>query len=260
MGDFITNALADLSRDLYPQEARAFNMPFPDADGNGGFLFRLHRALAISEAQLWGDARSTFNSILPDTSLFTDGTSDPLDNDCNDWEGRLGMIQWGVTSASTPTTANRKLAIIRKMNYPGSTAPRQSALYLQDQLQAAGFNVNVYENIFSDGSGGWISKSPAEVLGISTGDAIYGETDYGLSEYGDDYSLDDITIIANHLEPALDDTFDIGDSYSSTFFIADPAGQTTFATVPAVRQTELRQLVLQIKPLQTIGFTFINFT
>ena len=52
--------------------------------------------------------------------------------------------------------------------------------------------------------------------------------------------------------------FDIGDNYKSTFFIGG-AVLGDFANVPFQREKEFRQLVLKLKPDQTIAFIFINF-
>lgn len=268
---FIDDALALQSRSLYPQ-GRAFAMPYPSSAGTpyvtedgsldyttedgetlvtedslttGGILFRLHRALAISEAKLYSDARSTYDSILPDNPNFTA-------QDATDWERRLKIY---THNTDLPT---RILAIIRKMNYPGSTAPRQSSIYVESQLRAAGFDVHVYENIFPDGSGGWMSESPATVLGFPIGLAVYGSVHYGEVDYGGGYSDYGVSIAANHIEDYKDATFDFGSSYSSTFFIAGST-ITTFASVPETRHAEFRELIFTLKPLQTIGVLFVNY-
>lgn len=268
--DFITESIQALSRQLYPN-GRAFWMPAPlesddeyisesgdpytDESGDdyvsedpikdGGILYRLHRALGISEAKLWTDARSTYDSIFPDNDNFTM-------QDALDWNVRLGIV------TNNTDFATMKAAIIRKMNYPGTVAPRQSAVYLQEQLQAAGFDLYIYENYFPDGMGGYYAKTPAEVLGLPTGQASYGNFDYGQLDYGATYALEGVTIIANHIEAEEDADFVIGDNYFSTFYIAG-SSISTFASVPLERQSELRQLILTIKPLQAVGFCFINY-
>lgn len=293
---FISNALAKLSRSLYP-DGRAFAMPNPRGgdelllveDGNnnlvsemgdnlinerspvynGGILFRLHRALSLSEARLYNDARSIYDSILPDNPNFSNGTIDPDDNDCNDWERRLGLIQYGVTSATTPSTAARMLAIQRKMNYPGSTAPRQSALYLQQQLQVAGFNVFVYENL--------TNGNPVRFIGSSGYAVCSPSVRCGLFRCGQ--SRANLLKIANYIEQQKDAAFSFGTNFYSTFFIGSNSlgngtrcslttrcspntkcgVNTVFATIDAAREKELRQLILTLKPANTAGFLFINY-
>src|SRR6185437_3707536 len=256
-----------LSSILYPK-GRAFKMPVGNAkllidedgvedivteDGTtsiidstlNGNLARLHAALALSEDQAFQDALSVLNDILPDNNNFT------ID-DANDWYRRLGIFNSGFV-----TLSDMKAAISQKMAYPGTVAPRQAHDYLQDQLQAAGFNVFVYENIFSDGHGGFMAVAPSSVVGTGN---LKAESDFcqsGQIQSGQT-SADNITIIANNIDETKDQPFNFGSNYRSTFFIA---GNTisTFATVVAGRHDEFRQLILQIKPQQTIGFLFINY-
>jgi uncharacterized protein YmfQ (DUF2313 family) len=140
----VSEKLLALTRQLYPK-GRAFKMP---ADG---FIERLHRALSVSEQQVYEDALSILNNILPDNDGFTA-------DDATAWERRLGLI----TNESV-SLADRKLAIIRKINHPGIIKSRQSALYLEGQLRAAGFDVYVFENRFLE-----------EIIGIElTNDADF---------------------------------------------------------------------------------------
>lgn len=281
---WIDNALIQLTKSLYPT-GRAFAMPAP-IEGDeffvseddayelvseddepliseespieiGGILYRLHRALAKSEARLYEAARSTFDSILPDNVNFTE-------QDALEWQGRLG-----ITTQNTYLPA-QTLAIQRKMNYPGSTAPRESALHLQEQLQAAGFPLFVYEN--PDGI------IPEAFLG-SSGNMIFGPAvRYGMYRFGQ--SRANQYKIVDYIEESKDAGFSVGNNYYSTFFIGGAAlgtglrfgprtrfgpatrygVNTTFAQVPATRQAELRQLILVIKPKQTVGFLFITYT
>lgn len=237
---WISDTLLKLTKQLYPT-GRAFWIP------KNGVFQKLHQGLAVSEATAYNAAVSTLNVIIPDNASFTDA-------DASYWEGNLGIY-----SETGSTLDERKAAILQKMAYPGSTAPRCAASYIQASLRLAGFDVYVYENRFPDGSGGWITKSPDEILGITAGEAAYDDFGYGEAGYGDTWGIDDITVIANHLEPLKDEDFDIGDNWRSTFFIAGST-ITTFASIPTVRQTTFRQLVLQLKPANTVGFTFIHFT
>lgn len=229
--------IISLTRQLYPR-GRAFYMPF------NGNLERLHRALSLSEDRLQADIVSVLDSAIPDNDNFTE-------QDATDWEKRLGLITSEGVSLS-----DRKLAIKRKINFPGTIPARQSYLYLQDQLQAAGFDVYVYENRFPDGMGGYITKTPYEVsldLGIF-GQTQYGDGQYGATQYGLGYN----NKIVNHIEEHLDFFFDTGDNLRSTFFIGgNPIG--SFAIVNPNRKNEFRQLILKIKPVQTVGFLFVNY-
>ncbi len=226
-----------LTRQLYPR-GRAFKMPF------SGYLDRFHRALAISEIQAFEDAKSILNSALPDNDAFTA-------DDATAWEKRLGMI----VNDDYVLLSDRKLAIQRKMNYPGTVKARGNYRWLEHELRAVGFDVYVFENIFDDGMGGFETKNPLTLsMGVGAQDFQFGDFQYGDQQYGSFYNK----IIANDIDPIKDLSFNIGDNLRSTFFIgASPVG--SFANIDAAREAEFRQLVLKIKPVQTVAFLFINY-
>lgn len=217
--------------------------PYVSAEGYGGYLLKLHQALGQSQGQAYADFIGTFDSIIADNDNFTM-------QDALDWYRRLGMI---VPSSPIPL-ATMKAAINQKYRYPAGQRYRQDRAFIEAQLQAAGFNVFVYANNF-----GGVALSPADVLGIPVGLAVYGEINYGQANYGATYADDGVTLIANHIESALDADFSIPPTnYRSTFFIAGST-ITTFADVPASRELEFRQLILQLKSAQTVGFLFVNY-
>src|SRR5690606_32537660 len=111
----------------------------------------------------YADALKIQDAQLPDNDGFTA-------DDATDWERRLGMIY----SPLVPL-ADRKLAILRKMNHPGTIKARQNWLYVEGQLRAAGFDVYVHENRFDDGMGGYDTKTPVELSGGSASAAQYGQ-------------------------------------------------------------------------------------
>jgi uncharacterized protein YmfQ (DUF2313 family) len=232
----IADKILALTKQLYP-EGRAFKMP------DGGYLEGLHRALALSEEQAWNDAVGILNNILPDNSGFTS-------EDATAWERRLG-----IASNNSVSLSDRKAAIQRKLNHPGIVKSRQSWLYLQGQLQAAGFDVYVHENRFDDGAGGYETQNPLDVTsGSGEFQNQHGDFEHGEQQHGGWYE----NIIANHIEEDRDSVFDLGDNFRSTFFIG---GQTfgDFADVDEDRKTEFRQLILRIKPVQTVGILLINY-
>ena len=222
----------------------------PDGDygyvsggGEGAYLLKLHSAIAASEATMYLDSVGTFDSIIADNPNFTM-------QDALDWYRRLGII-----APSTPISLSTMiLAINQKYRYPAGQTYRQDRAFIEAQLQSAGFNVFVYANNFMGSA-----LSPSEVLGIPVGLAAYGEVNYGQANYGAVYLDDGVTLIANHLESAKDADFSIPPTnYRSTFFIAG-ATVSTFADVPASRELEFRQLIMQLKSAQTVGFLFINY-
>lgn len=234
----LSESLLKLTKQLYPT-GRAFKM------STGSVLEKLHNALNKSEERAYSDAVSILYSILPDNDQFTA-------DDATDWNRRLGMIVNPL--AALP---DRKLAILRKRQQPGTNPAKEHYLYLQTQLRAAGFDVYVYENKFYDSmSGTWITKTPFELTGSSSfyTKVRHGTIRHGQASHGFVYN----NMIINYLEPEKDSAFALK-SFRGTFFIG---GNTvgSMANVPLVRKKEFRQLILQIKPLQTVGFLLINYT
>jgi len=246
--------IEQLNRRLYPK-GRAFKFPF------GGVADKLNSAFAISETQAYNDALSILDTILPDNPNFTA-------DDATAWEIRLGLI----TNTSL-TLEQRKAALIRKINHPGTIKPRQARAYIEAQLQTAGFNVFVYENI--------PSQDPVMVMATALGDIGYGTFGYGEEGYGSPTDIAENTLITpigygqfgygeggyggnynnkimNYIEPSLDLYQDQGVNFRASFFIGgNPIG--TFADIDATRETEFRQLVLKLKPQHTVAFIFINY-
>lgn len=129
-------------------------------------------------------------------------------------------------------------------------------------MQAAGFNVTVYENRFFIGSPpSWQTLKPYEIIGIpSAGEAILNNFELGEVQLGDKWTYNGITLAVNYLEEIEDALFNIPpENYRSTFYVADPSGITTFATIPLARKVEFRQLLLSLKPAQTVGILFVNY-
>jgi hypothetical protein len=235
----IADKILTLTRQLYPS-GRAFKMP------PGGFLERTHKALAVSEAAAYSDIAELLYAVLPDNSNFTA-------DDATDWERRLGLVSNPLTSL-----ADRKLAIKRKMNHPGTIPARQHYLYLQGQLQAAGFSVYVYENRFPIYPlGDYETRNPLSLNGgLNAVPFQLGDHQLGDRQLGQEY--DPTLRIINSVDEDVDALFDVGSNLKSTFFIGgSPLG--TYASVDATRKEEFRQLVLRIKPVQTVAYLFINF-
>ena len=241
-----------LTKQLYPT-GRAFKMP------SGGTLDRVNMALAVTEAQAFEDARAILYAILPDNANFTA-------EDAAQWETRLGLI----TNPATPLV-DRKAAIIRKMNHPGTIPARQHYLYIQRSLQLANFNVYVQENISGlppedyINAGSYISTEFGAFeygeyeYGYSSVPVInvpfeYGQFEYGQIAYGGGYN----NLVANYIDANLDASFDVGGSFRSSFFIGG-ATFGSFANIDANREQEFRQLILKLKPVNTVAFIFVNY-
>lgn len=235
----LADILARLTRQGYPN-SRAFNYPY------GGIWERMHKALSLSEARAYEAALSTLQSIIPDNSDFTEEDATTLE------------AVYAIYSKAGTSLADRKAAILQKMAYPGTDAPRCNYRYLEAQLRLAGFDVYVYENRFPSG-GGYITKTPSEILGVTAGMAMLGAFELGEVELNQSWIDAGVTLCVNHIEESLDATFTIPPTnYRTTFYISG-SPITTFADVPEVRKDEFRQLINQLKPAQTVGFLFVNY-
>lgn len=259
----IEEKLLRLTKQLVPT-GRAWKMP---ANGDHETL---HFALNITQAQAYTDALAILSSLLPDNDKFTE-------DDATDWERRLGLITNPLTYLE-----DRKDAILRKLAFPGANPAKSHWGYLESQLQDAGFDVYVYENLFPIYyPDGYESKAPLDILAdVATG--RFGMNNMGqinmgnkVSYYGQylvlaqlgRFQMGNINLnqyvwsnkIVNFIEEENDLKFNTTTNYASTFFIG---GSTlgSFANVPSSRKNEFRQLILKIKQVQSAGFLFINYT
>lgn len=248
--------IKSLFRQLMPQ-GRAFKGPV------NGYMDKLNNALAIYEAKAFTDALSTFDSAIPDNI-----NGDFTHADATDWERRLGLIQYSPDAYSTvtrpfplppiqvptqPPLPVRLQAIQQQYNYPDNIFPRGYWLYIQQQLRLAGFDVYLYENRFFI-SGSWQTKTPLQIIGGGSSNEL-ADHELADAQLGGAYN----NIIANHVEPILDSTFNPGANLRSTFFIGGPT-LGSWAYVPLIQQYQFRQLLLKLKPTQTIGFLFVIYT
>jgi len=262
----IVGKLIKLTKQLYPT-GRAFKIP------EGGWYYRLHAGLAQSEARAYAAVTGVLDGILPDNPRFTA-------DDASAWERRLGLIDGTGVSLE-----DRKAAIRRKMNHPGPIAARGNWMYVEAQLQLAGFQVWVHENRFSNGSGGFITVGPWDALAnVGYGqhsddtehgddlehgdDTTYYSTLFDCAEHGDDMEHGEMEHgdcsynqkVVNSLDAIIDAGFYVPtNNLKATFYIG---GQVfgTFADVPASREIEFRQLILKLKQTQNVAFLLVNYT
>jgi uncharacterized protein YmfQ (DUF2313 family) len=233
MSNLLTQ-ISKLTRQLFPT-GRAFGNKL------NGVNEKLFTATDENISDLATDSRGVLDSILPDNDNFTTG-------DATRWEERLGMITNTAVSLS-----DRKLAIIRKMNHPGDIPARQSRDYLQDRLQAAGFDVYVYEDN---------GLTPAENFGIlAAGIAEHAtivehQTGMPHGDSGNGSVYEDT--VANHIDEETDQYFYVGTNFTRTFMISgNPLSSE--ADVDVNRKDEFRQLILKLKPAKSVAFLNINY-
>lgn len=203
----------------------------------------LNDAIAISEARLYTESISLLDTLMPDTDRF-------LEDDCTLWERILGLATNGNN-----TLAQRKAAILRKMSNPGINPAKAHYLVIQEQLQLAGFDVYVYENMFPVYPNGWTTVNPADL-----NPNILSQSQHGLpNQHGDLQSAYINNVVANSIYNSVDITFNVGGDLNNTFFIGgSPLG--TYANVPAEREIEFRQTILQLKQTHKIAYLLINYT
>lgn len=245
----VLTKIVQFSRRLYPK-GRAFKMSV------GSNVEKIHTALGRSEQQAHDNALSILNSILPDNANFTA-------DDATRWEQRLGMIV-----NTSVDLEDRKLAIRRKLNHPGTIPARQSIDYIEGQLRAAGFDVYCYR------SGG---LSPYQIL-YTNGDVHQlGNVQLNDTQMGDVYSFYDVweqiqlgnfqlgmaqlgmffqgNAVINTIE---DENVLLLNRYFWAFYIGG-ATIGAFADVDVNRKNEFRQLILKLKPVNSVAFLYINY-
>lgn len=242
---YISDKILSLIKQLFPKNGRAYRIPIGSDIEKLMISFGGNGTNQIgTNERLLNDANKILDSLLPDNENFTDGSANPLDNDCDFWERKLNLVNWGVTPA--PTRLERMAMIDVRRRHSDSL--RQSAGYIQSILQQAGFNVYVYENLSN--------QSPDDIIGSLSGASNLAGFNLGSRNLGEIW---DGTIIANYLDEAKDSTFVIPDlNYHGTFFISgNPI--TTFANVPAIQKKQFRQLLLNLKPANMVGFLFVTY-
>jgi hypothetical protein len=235
---FLSERLLKLTRRLYPT-GRAFKLP------ENGVLERLHISLNKIEESTYLDAIGILDTLLPDNDNFTA-------EDALDWEVRLG-----ITLRDGVTLTDRKAAILRKMNHPGDKLERGHYLFIQHQLQLAGFRVWVYENRFPDGGGGFSVKSLATFVTEFYNTVFLGIFQHGQRQHGQINGFSGFEKVANYLTNAEDSAVIVANGRQTFFIGGDEPGK--FANVLAERETELRKVILQLKPVESAALLAIRY-
>jgi hypothetical protein len=264
----IIDDFINLCRSLSPS-GRAFRMPEPIQSGgtyvsraggtytsraggtyvsralsviSGGIMYRLYRAIG----QVYQDMYNTANDIkyvqLPDNDYFT------ID-DANEWYVRLGLYNSGLL-----TLPQMKSAILQKLSFSNELLRNQNYLFIQEQLNLAGFTVYINEN--RDWNGTQYVSHPTTYYDASAPSepAVYGGFNMGMANYGG-VGMDKVV---NYIESDKDRPFIIGNNWSHTFFIGG-VNIGDYADVPASREIELRQLILKLKRADMVAILFINY-
>jgi hypothetical protein len=231
LGDIMSN----LASQLYPT-GRAFYM------NKGGVMDNTHQAFNRSFIRIINDCQSTIDSTLPDNDNFNA-------DDCTLWEYRFGMV-----TNETLTLKERRSAIYRRMSRGRNVPARQHKNYIEAQLQLAGFDVFLYENGFIEG-GVRVYKRPSDLAVLGTLSVQHGgNSQHGIGmQHGGSSSQ----IIANSYKSG--ELYSVADNrlWATSFIGGNTLG--SYATIPANREEEFRELVLKLKPAHLAFFTFINY-
>lgn len=227
------------TRQSYPK-GRAF------AFSNDSFLYKLHSALHKSEQRTIDALKNILSQIMPDNEHFSD-------SNILIWEKRLNIVSNIFTSQE-----DRKKAILRKLAYPGTIRARQTRLYIEEQLQAAGFPVYVYDNIRTDNGKPYtigIGVQKDTELGLNTELGI--NTELGGIITGADLLLDSVVINSLYANEekltAMDEV-----AMRSTFIIAGHDIYTQ-PRISSDREIELRNIILSLKPLGDFAFLNVKY-
>ena len=223
----IANKLLTLTKQLFPT-GRAFNIR------KSGVAESFNKGLIESENDAFKFAESILDSIIPDNDNFTE-------TDALLWENRLA-----IPINISASLSDRKELILRKMAHPGNILARQHYLYIEGQLQYAGFDVYVHEY-----QGTPIPSNAFFSDAVQYGSILYGQFQYGQTP---------VNVVANYTDENKDKFFAPGssDNLKSCFFIG---GQTypDKADIDEDRKTEFRELILRLKPAQTAAYLLINY-
>jgi DNA-binding beta-propeller fold protein YncE/uncharacterized protein YmfQ (DUF2313 family) len=235
-------------------------------------LYNLYKGLSYSESRAVEYAESILDSILPDNDNFST-------EDAANWESALGLI-----INENISLEERKAAILRKMQHPGNVPARQHYLYLEYQLQLAGFDVYVTENRFETATPGVYEVLDPDSINVSFVQMGAG-SQFGRVQLGGGQGTAVYTILGNHIDESKEDV-NLNDIISaSQFGSAQMGGATQLssglgysrdellrstiyisaknlagnANVPVNRKDEFRELILKIKPAHTVAFLFVNY-
>lgn len=273
-----------LTKRLYPR-GRAFRFPF------NSNLEKVNKGLSLSESRAYQDGLNVLNSILPDNDLFTE-------EDATNWERRLGLISNSDVSLNLRKLAiKRKInhpgTIKARQHYlylEGQLREAGFDVYVHENRFPNGPEfiepqLGVFE--FGDAEFGGQIENPDryvvfDPIQLITEFQQFGTMEFGEWEFGGASAQNTYSIIANHINEELDEDyfetyqaygfgqisfdnwefedyeFDYLTALRSTFFIGGATFPNT-ANVPPSRKEEFRQLILKIKPVQTIGFLLINY-
>lgn len=277
------STILKLTKRLYPK-GRAFRVPV------GGIMEKIHKALATSESNTYTNALSVLDSILPDNDNFTL-------SDANEWERRLGLIDNPLTSLADkklniarkykhPGTIKARghyLNLERELRSAGFNVRVTENRYLSPTLIDEQFGIAEFG--ISEFGGTLPNPNKYEVIdprSFNTGLSDFGIAEFGVAEFGGGINF---SLVVNEIDETTDNTFfdamteiEIAEFGTAEFGTAEFGGTFTYtqalrssffvsgetindmANILLNRKEEFRQLILRLKPVQTVGILLVNYT
>jgi len=231
--------MIDLIRKLHPK-GRAYNIE-PST-----FFYSLMKGLSLSDDRFNNSALSLQDKFIPDNNNWTA-------EDCDLWEARLN-----IPVSIYASIEDRKKAISRKYGYPNNVYARQSLNYINDQLNLSGFaSLSAYEN--KDVNGDTIEIVQGTQQDTECGD-VTECADTTVCGGGSGVGLNVAGVVINSLYNVNEViTGMTARSFQDTFIIASKENLYTAGQVDKYRETELRNLLLLIKPLGSFAYLNVNY-
>lgn len=220
--------LLRLKKQLLPN-GRAFRC------ATGSEFEKLFLSFCDSEKRVIDDGLNTLNVLIPDNTGF-------VEVDCEYWERVFGLV-----INPLDTLAARKARILTLMSFPNNQLSRQHWLFIQKQLQDAGFPVYIHEFINIESSFDYVQHDTATEHGdLTIEHGAYSDVPYE-------------SIISDFIDKSREPVggFTLAE-LRSTFFIGG-ATFPNYANIPATQEKSFRQLILRLKPLHTVGFVQVNY-
>lgn len=278
------NLFLKLTQRFYPK-GRAFKIV------SNGVKEKLHTALAESENNAYTDSLAVLDSILPDNPNFTS-------EDATDWERRLGLISNPFVLLSDRMLAiKRKMnhpgtiparqhykyiegqlqaagfdVIVTENRFPlPATLPAQMGLAEMGNAQMGGQVANPEKYAVIDP---YTATGEVEQMGL---------TEMGVGTMGGFYTVNPFEIVANNIDAEKDadfftdtvisemgDNTFMGDAQMSqsvdyldklrfTFFVSGDSFPSD-AVIAFDRKAEFRQLILKLKPANTVAFIYAEYS
>lgn len=191
----------------------------------GSTFQNLLEGIVESESRVQNSIMSLEYDFYADSTLMSNEAVEK-------WTSTFGIVCNG-------TQVERIESVRQRQAYPSNILARQSDYFIQNELRNAGFDVYVYK--------GYADEQAAILGGFLLGECVLGK---GTGVY---------SIIANNIDESLDAGFVLlGDGKKAVFTVSGQ-GFGVATTVPLVRKNEFRDLILKLKPAQTVGLLYINY-